>query len=197
MAELEIPEGNFEAILFDCDGTVADSMPLHFRAWKKALAPYSCPFDRARLYAWAGRPAQVIIDALNEEYQLNIPVQETAKIRDHYYLELLPEIKPISSVLRQVQNYYKKLPLAIVSGGSRESIFKTLGILKLEHYFDVFITAEDVKRHKPHPDPFLEAARRLNVNPEVCLVFEDADLGIESAKRAGMKWVKVPIYESD
>jgi HAD superfamily hydrolase (TIGR01509 family) len=189
---LQIPEGPFEAYLFDCDGTIADSMPLHFRAWQGALASWNCNFSEKLFYAWAGRSTTEIVKLLNQKYALKMDPEKVDRDREALYLASLPKIQAVPSVLAHIEAGFGKLPMAVVSGSKRDSVTKTLEFLKLRDRFQTLVGAEDYKQGKPHPEPFLVAAQRLKVRPESCLVFEDADLGIESAKAAGMKWVRVP-----
>lgn len=190
--ELKLPPGDFEAYLFDCDGTIADSMPLHYEAWQIALAEHGGQFPKELFYAWAGVSLSKVVEMLNEKYQLSMPVAEILLRKEQLYYEFLPKLRVIPGVLAHIQARHGKIPFAVVSGSQRESIAKTLRVLGLTDYFPVIVGAEDIALGKPHPDPFLLAARLLGVQPEKCLVFEDADLGIQSARSAGMSWVRVP-----
>jgi HAD superfamily hydrolase (TIGR01509 family) len=190
--KLELPEGKFRAYLFDCDGTIADSMPLHYIAWKKALAEWNCPFDEELFYAWGGIPPVEIISTLNRMHGLNMPIDATAERKENYYYEQLPTLQPVPEVLEHVNDQYGKLPFAVVSGSSRESVMKTLTTIGLLDRFDVLVGSEDYENSKPAPDAFLVGAERLNIAPEDCLVFEDTALGIQAATAAGMASVRVP-----
>jgi HAD superfamily hydrolase (TIGR01509 family) len=191
--KLELPPGQFDAYLFDCDGTIADSMPLHFEAWNLALSEWGGHLPEDLFYAWAGIPFAKTIEMLNEKFSLKVPLEPTGVRKEEHYFKLLPKLQPIQNVLHHIQEQHGKIPFAVVSGSPRDSIFKTLKALRLLDYFPVIVGAEDYARGKPHPDPFLLAAKLLGVKQERCLVFEDADLGIESARAAGMSWVKVPV----
>jgi len=190
--KLELPPGPFDAYLFDCDGTIADTMPLHFEAWQIALGEHGGQFPEDLFYAWAGIPVDKTIEMLNEKYGLKMPVVEILRRKEELYFGQLPKVRAVQSVLHHIHAQHGKLPFAVVSGSPRDSVLKTLTTLKLLDYFPVIVGAEDYSRGKPHPDPFLLAAKLLGVRPERCLVFEDADLGVESARAAGMQWVKVP-----
>lgn len=189
--KLTLPEGPFSAYLFDCDGTIADSMPLHYETWKSALAKWNCPFPEELFYAWAGMPTPKIITMLGEKFGISLPVKETTDEKEEAYLQLLPRIEGIPEVIEQILLQYGKLPIAVVSGSPRESVLKTLTYLGLRDKFKVIIGAENYENGKPAPDPFLLAAKQLGVQPSQCLVFEDADLGVQSADAAGMKWVRI------
>jgi HAD superfamily hydrolase (TIGR01509 family) len=190
--KLELPARSFRAYLFDCDGTIVDSMPLHYIAWKKALAEWNCVFEEPLFYGWGGRPVAEIIAALNHRDGLNMPVDAVARRKEDFYLELLPQIKAIPEVVEHIEAKHGHMPLAVVSGSRRDSVVGSLTALHLIDKFDVLVCAEDYARGKPAPDCFLVAAERLGVPPEDCLVFEDTDLGIEAATAAGMASVRVP-----
>jgi HAD superfamily hydrolase (TIGR01509 family) len=190
--KLDLPPGNFRAYLFDCDGTIADSMPLHYNAWKKALAEWNCNFDEVLFYSWGGRPVREIIARLNEMNGLSMPVDLVASRKEGLYHEQLPLLKGLPAVVEQIHAQHGRIPLAVVSGSRRTSVVGSLTALNLLDKFDTLVCAEDYKNGKPAPDGFLLAAARLGVPPEECLVFEDTDLGIEAATAAGMASVRVP-----
>jgi beta-phosphoglucomutase family hydrolase len=190
---LEIPEGNFKAYLFDCDGTIVDSMPLHYVAWKRVFAEHGCSFPEEVFYAWGGMPIRAIIAALNEEHGLSMPVEETARLKEQYYTEMIEDLKAIPEVLEHIEDQHGKIPFAVVSGSTRDSVEASLSALGLLARFDTLVCAGDYAKGKPDPEPFLTAARRLGVRPEECLVFEDAETGVAAARAAGMAVVKVPL----
>ncbi|MFZ0307501.1 MAG: HAD family phosphatase [Candidatus Sulfotelmatobacter sp.] len=189
---LILPEGSFKAYLFDCDGTIADSMPLHYRAWKQALAEWNCEFDEELFYAWGGMPVAEIIATLNQRHGLSMPVEAVAHRKEKLYFELLPELKPVSDVLEHIEAKPRGIPFAVVSGSTRESVTASLISLNLLDRFDAMVCAGDYQKSKPDPEAFLLAAARLGVAPGDCLVFEDTDMGIQAAQAAGMASVKVP-----
>jgi beta-phosphoglucomutase family hydrolase len=190
--KLKIPEGSFAAYLFDCDGTLADSMPLHYLAWKKALAEWDCEFDEKLFYEWGGMPVAEIAATLNKNHGLSMPVEAVSRRKENFYFESLPQLKAVGEVLEHVEAQHRKIPFAVVSGSTRESVVASLKTLNLLDRFDTLVCAGDYEKSKPHPEAFLLAASRLKVNPEDCLVFEDTEMGIDAAKAAGMAWVKVP-----
>jgi HAD superfamily hydrolase (TIGR01509 family) len=190
--KLQIPNGDFHAYLFDCDGTIVDSMPLHYVAWSRALAEWGCPFPENQFYALGGVPPEGIIARLNAEHGLQMPVAEVALHKENYYYHSLSELEAIPEVLEQINLAYGKIPFAVVSGSSRESVEKSLTQLGLIDKFPIRICSEDYTHGKPNPECYLKAAAALNVAPADCLVFEDTEMGIEAAKAAGMSWVRVP-----
>ncbi|MGW3606922.1 HAD family hydrolase [Micromonospora sp. NPDC005161] len=189
---LPLPPGQFAAYLFDCDGTIIDSMPLHYLAWQRALDEWGCEFPEDLFYAWGGRPAVDIIVTLNEQYGLAMPVATVDERRESYYQELLPQLAAVPEVLAHIHDAHRRVPFAVVSGGTRASVTASLGALDLLDRFDVLVCAGDYTRAKPDPEAFLLAAEQLGVPPGACLVFEDTDLGIQAATAAGMASVRVP-----
>lgn len=189
--QLEIPPGDFRAYLFDCDGTVVDSMPLHYIAWKTALAECGCDYPEDLFYQWGGKPIRQIITDLNVLQGLNMPVEEVALRKEGLYYELLPKLTAVPEVLEEIKAQHGRIPFAIVSGSTRESVVKSLEVTHLLDKFEVLVCAGEYERSKPAPDPFLMAAKKLNVAPEHCLVFEDTDLGIDAATAAGMQSVRI------
>jgi len=191
--KLKLPEGSFGAYLFDCDGTIADSMPLHYLAWKKALGEWSCDFDEQFFYAWGGMPVAEIISTLNHRQGLNMPVEAVSRRKENLYFELLPRLKAVPEVLEHIDAEYGRIPFAVVSGSTRESVTASLESLNLLDRFDTLVCAGDYKNSKPDPEGFLLAASRLGVESARCLVFEDTEMGIQAATAAGMASVKVPM----
>ncbi len=190
--KLKLPPGNFKAYLFDCDGTIADSMPLHYLAWKKALGEWNCDFDEQLFYAWGGMPIAEIISTLNKKYGLSMPVETLAHRKESLYFELLPQLKVVPEVLEHIEAEHGRIPFAVVSGSTRESVTASLVTLKLLDRFDALVCAGEYQKSKPDPEPFLLAAEKLGVLAKDCLVFEDTEMGIQAATAAGMASVKVP-----
>ncbi|HEX4038760.1 MAG TPA: HAD-IA family hydrolase [Acidobacteriaceae bacterium] len=190
--KLTLPAGDFRAYLFDMDGTIADSMPLHYIAWKQVLTEYGCPeFPEPLFYSWGGMPVREIVATLNQRYGLSMPIEEVAHRKEGLYYDLLPKLTAVPEVLEQIEAAHQRIPFAVVSGSTRESVTKSLSILGLLDKFDVLVCAGDYRNAKPDPEPFLMAAQRLNVRPESCLVFEDTEMGIRAATAAGMQSVRI------
>ena len=189
--KLALPDGTFHAYLFDCDGTIADSMPLHYIAWKRALGEWGCDFPESTFYAWGGRPVIEIIESLNKEQGLHMPVEAVATRKEAYYYEILPQLQAVPEVLEHIEARHGEIPFAVVSGSTRESVTESLRTLRLLDRFDTLVCAGDYTNAKPHPEAFLIAAERLGIAPENCLVFEDTAMGIQAATAAGMASVRV------
>jgi HAD superfamily hydrolase (TIGR01509 family) len=189
--KLVIPDREFGGYIFDCDGTLADNMPLHYRAWSRAMEDFGGTYPEELFYQWGGRPTAHIVGALNERFGLAMDVDAVVRRKEEYYLELIPEVEPMTEVVEFARARRGKAPMAVASGGHRELVVETLEALGIAEWFGAVVCAEDYDRGKPYPDPFLTAASRLGVDPQECVVFEDSPTGIEAAKAAGMAWVLV------
>ena len=190
---LLIPAREFGGYIFDCDGTLADTMPLHFRAWTRLVHELGGSFPEDFFYRLGGTPTEQILRLLVDEQGLKVDdVHAAAQRKEEYFLEMIHEVKPIEPVLRIARQWYGIKPLGVASGGFRRQIEQTLDALGIRSMFKAIVCAEDTARGKPFPDPFLEAARRLEVPASECVVFEDSPLGVRAAKAAGMECVLVP-----
>jgi len=189
--KLSLPEGPFKAYLFDCDGTIVDSMPLHYIGWTQALAEWKCELAEDLFYAWGGKPTAEIVATLNQMHGLQMPVEEVIVRKEALYFDNLAQLQAVPEVLEHIHKSHGQIPFAVVSGGTRESVVASLKTLNLLERFDTLVCAGDYLRAKPDPEPFLIAAARLGVAPKDCLVFEDTDMGIQAATAAGMASVKV------
>ena len=189
---LELPAGEFRAYLFDLDGTVADTMPQHFIAWTESLADYGASLSESLFYEMGGVPPLKVVSMLNERFGYTLDPETVVADKEVRFLSNIGDVQPIASVLAHIVAQQGRIPMAIVSGSPRDNVEKTLAVLGLTDRFDALVCAEDYTHGKPDPEPFLTAAKLLHVAPEHCLVFEDADAGIASAKAAGMQWVRVP-----
>lgn len=180
-----------KGLIFDCDGTVVDTMPLHYRAWVNVLEKFGIEFSEPLFYSLAGITTPAIVDVLNQKFGHALSPEDVAHLKEVAFEELLPQAQPIQPVVDVIKQQYGKLPMAIATGGIRRICTKTLEGAGLLRFFKAIVTADDVVYGKPAPDIFLEAARRIGVRPELCMAFEDGDLGIRSAKAAGMKVLDV------
>lgn len=183
-----------EALIFDCDGTLADTMPIHYQAWVAMLDEHSMSFAETQFYAFAGMPSVAIIRQLATEQGVALTADAPARMtadKEARYIELIDSVRPIDEVVAVASHHRGQLPLAVASGGEGWVVDRTLRIIGVAGWMDTVVGAEDTERHKPEPDVFLEAARRLGVQPAGCAVFEDSDLGLEAARRAGMEPVDI------
>ena len=186
------PPPGTAGLIFDCDGTLADTMPAHYKAWLAVLGRFDIPFPESRFYAMGGMPTGSIIRVLAGESGVAVgDVDALVLEKEARFLTHLGAVAPVEPVLAIAAAYRGKLPIAVASGGYRDTITRTLDQLGVRDWFDTMVTAEDTARHKPDPDVFLEAARRLCVEPAKCVVFEDTDIGLEAARRANMVGIDV------
>ncbi len=185
---IDLPKGNHLAYIFDCDGTLADSMPAHYRAWKHAFESHGAVFDFTweLFYQQAGVGMHDSVINLNQQFNDTLEPDAVIETYNDKMLEEHDTVGPIEPVLLLARRLAQKYPVAVASGGSREHVTKTLRLIDALELFPVIITKEDVVNSKPAPDTFLLAAEKLGVEPERCLVFEDSQLGLEAARRAGM-----------
>lgn len=192
---IDFPKDGYEAVIFDCDGTLVDSMPAHFDSWCEALAIYGAGgiFKEDVFFAMGGRPTKDIVVDLNSEYGLKLDPSDVALAKREAFLGKLGKVEFIEEVADFARSLRGTMPLAVASGGSRYVVEKTLRLLDCSDWFDEVVTADDVKNGKPSPDIFLHAAKLLGVAPEKCLVIEDAPPGVLAAQAAGMQVVTIPM----
>ena len=182
---------DIRAIIFDCDGTLADTMPCHYEAWMTVLARHQLVMDEDRFYAMGGWPTRQVAQLLIRESGREIDLEQIAHEKEALFEQMVHLVQPIEPVLEVVRAHSGRLPIAVATGAVRRICERILEQIELSDAFDALVSADDVERHKPEPDIFLEAARRLGVAPRHCRVYEDTDPGIESARRAGMDPVDV------
>jgi beta-phosphoglucomutase family hydrolase len=193
--KLDIPAGPFAGYIFDLDGTLVDTMPLHYRAWDEAMrrAGLPHPLDEELFYSLGGVPTRRVAELFGEHYRLPVDAEKVFHEKEALFLDMRAEmrlIEPVAEFARAAAQ--RGAPVAVASGGPRDIVRQTLDHMQLRSLFPVVITPEDVVHGKPAPDMFLLAAKRLGVAPQECLVFEDAEPGIAAAVAAGMRWVRVP-----
>ena len=195
---LSFPPGEFDALIFDCDGTLIDSMPLHLDAWRAALELHGFPpgqFTHKMHHDFAGMPGPSIVRLLNEQFGSDLPPSEVEAAKLRWYLAHHDSISPVAAIVEIARTNLGRKPMAVASGSDAEIVRQGLAAVGILDWFQTIITPSDVARGKPAPDMFLLAAQRLGVRPEKCLVFEDGLLGIEAAKAAGMASVFVPTVD--
>lgn len=188
--KIPIPD-SIEAIIFDLDGTLADTMPVHYKACQLVCNEHGFDFPLDFFIEKAGMPTITVFELLMKELDLNYDGEKLGQKKEEKFLELIPEVKAIPEVESILLNYLNKIPLAIGSGGQNHSIDLTLKAIGHEDKFDAIVGCEDVANHKPEPDTFLKAAKLMNVSPENCLVLEDGEPGIVAATRANMIAINV------
>jgi HAD superfamily hydrolase (TIGR01509 family) len=180
-----------KGLIFDCDGTLADTMPLHWRAWNCITEKHRLTFPEERFYAMGGVPSRDILKLLRDEQGVDIDPLAVAKEKEHEYLRIMNECTPIHEVVEIAHAHYGKIPMAVASGGLQHIIVGVLEHLNIRHLFNAVVTSEMVQNQKPAPDIFLEAARLIGVEPRFCRGYEDTDLGMQAIRAAGMDAVDV------
>lgn len=180
-----------QGLIFDCDGTLADTMPLHWKAWQLITRKYELHFPEDRFYAMGGVPSRDILKMLSIEQGRELDPMQASKEKESAYLETLHLVGPIHAVVEIARANQGKLPMAVASGGTRFVIEQVLVHLGIRDLFGAVVTSEDVEKQKPAPDIFLEAARRIGIDPTKCRAYEDTDLGLTAIRAAGMEAVDV------
>ena len=191
--KLNIPPGDFAGYIFDCDGTLVDTMPLHFRAWNKAMqtAGLKGELSEEFFYSLGGMPTRKVAQVMAKHYGLTIDVDKVFHQKEELFLEMQTEMQVIKPVVDFARALHGRSPMSVASGGPKPVVKQTLVWMGIDHLFPIVVTPEDVTHGKPSPDMFLLAAKLMGVPPERCLVFEDAKPGFEAAAAAGMKYVVV------
>lgn len=175
-----------DGLVFDCDGTLADTMPLHFIAWRETLNNHGVEFSEDRFYAMAGQPTVEITKILLQEQGVAGDPHAISSEKETSFLNVLHQVEPIQPIVNIAKHYRATKRMGVGSGSNHAVVLQVLEHIGLTDFFDGVVGAEGTEKHKPEPDVFLEVARQIGVEPAKCRVYEDADLGIEAAKRAGM-----------
>ncbi len=182
-----------DAWILDCDGTLVDSMPAHHRAWQSALRASEAPFD----FSWdlfmsrAGMSLLHTVSELNAQFGTTLDPARVERDYQTAYDLGSTALGPVEPVVEACRTQVGLKPMAVASGSRRQHVQRALEALEIASWFDFAICAGEVLPGKPAPDVFLRCAERLAVRPERCVVFEDAELGLLAAERAGMGWVAV------
>ncbi len=191
--KIDVPEF-IRGLIFDCDGTLVDSMPLHIKAWEFAINDAGLIWNFEFFDSKKGMPSNEILDLYSRHYNADINIDKVLKTKYDFFYKHRTEFKPIEHVVDIVFEYKDKLAMAVASGGSRKTVNVQLDDLGIRHLFKAIITADDNLKSKPAPDMFLEAARRMNVEPQFCQVFEDGEFGLEAARKAGMLATDIRLF---
>ncbi|MDB6052622.1 MAG: yqaB [Verrucomicrobiales bacterium] len=182
---------HIRGIIFDCDGTLADTMPLHWKAWQVISNKYQFHFPEDRFYSLGGVPSRHILQMISTEQGIPMDHIAVSKEKEEAYLPSLKEVREIECVVSVARAAFGVIPMAVASGGTKHIIEEVLNHLGIRHFFNAVVTSEDVVHQKPAPDIFLEAAKRIGVHPASCRAYEDTDLGMQSIRAAGMEAIDV------
>jgi beta-phosphoglucomutase family hydrolase len=183
------------ALIFDCDGTLADTMPIHWQAWQEVSGRHGLSFPEERFYSLGGVPTRDIVRMLAaEQGRTDLDPAAFAAEKEAAYFRRFEHVGPVEEVVAIAREHRGRLPLGVASGGSRHAITKVLTQLGIVEWFGAIVTNEDVVHQKPAPDIFLEAARRLGVEAKHCRAYEDTDLGMQAIRAAGMDAVDIRHY---
>lgn len=178
--------GGVQALIFDCDGTLVDTLPLHYAAWQQTFAARGLDCPLAFMVQHNGKPTDLIVALYNQQFGQQVDIEQFTEEKEQRTYALLDQTRPLEPIAALARRYHGQLPMAVVSGSNRPNVERALRAAGLLDLFPVVLTADDGLPPKPDPGLFLEAARRLGVEPSLCQVFEDADSGLEGARRAGM-----------
>ncbi len=195
---LEYIDSDIDCLIFDLDGTIADSMPLHIEAWKEMGQFYGAEITTDMINQFAGSPTSKVIKTLNEAYGWSMEVEYGSKMKSELFankLDNIDAIAPLEPMWEIAKKYKSKIPICIGTGSGRVNASKTIRLMGAEDFFDYVVTATDVENHKPHPETFLLSAERFNIAPSKCLVFEDGRLGVDAGLAGGMNVVFIPEFE--
>jgi beta-phosphoglucomutase family hydrolase len=182
---------NYDGLVFDMDGTLADTMPTHFVAWSKSMAEHGIEFSEERFYSLGGVPAPVIIEMLAKEQGKIIDAQAVSEAKEELFLKLLKEVQPIIPVKAIAEFHRAHIPMAVATGSLKWVAERILKTLEIHDWFGAIVGADDVVNPKPAPDTYLRAAELIGVDPKRCHAFEDTELGMQSARNAGMTVINI------
>ena len=192
VALCELTKGEYQAFLYDCDGTLADNMQAHKDTYVKVALADGVEIDPDIIDEFAGYPIPAVVEEINKRYNCSFDPLEFEKLKATlFYDEFINQTRPIEFVVKHLTSHAGKYKIGVVSGGSRMMIEKTLEVLGISHLVEVLVCAGETPRGKPFPDPFLAAAEQLGISPGACLVFEDGEPGVQAAIAAGMQWVRI------
>lgn len=183
-----------KGLIFDLDGTLADSIPVHMLCWDEVCKTFNYKFSKEVMYAMTGMPTRRFAEFIKQDSGCSLSVDEIMKLKQFHFHRLVSTIKPVSKLFEFVKANHGKIPMSVGTGGGRRSSSLILQAIGMLNYFDIIVTADDVSKHKPEPDTFLKCAELMGVPPESCQVFEDGEMGMRAARAAGMMVTDVRKY---
>jgi HAD superfamily hydrolase (TIGR01509 family) len=188
---------NAKALIFDLDGTLSDSLPVHIASWNTVCGKLGCTFDERILVEMTGAPTLSFAERIKREQNLEIAAEELVEMKQQEFWKNINQIKPHAAVIELMKSAHGKIPMAVGTGASRTSAMLQMKELGIDDLFDFIVTADDVDRHKPEPDTFFKCAELMCVDPKFCQVFEDGELGMQAAQTAGMLLTDVRPFVTD
>jgi len=185
MKKLEV-DPRAKGLIFDLDGTLVNSMPIHYKAYQEVFSQRGVDFSEKLFYELAGVASNRIVEIINEKYGTTLNPEEISMLKEDTYLKMMDQVKPVEAVLDVVKAFHGKLPMAIGTGSPGGHSWITVKATGYDRYFDILVSRDDVKNGKPNPETFVKCAEAMGLEPEDCQVFEDGDLGLQAANKAGM-----------
>lgn len=175
-----------KGLIFDLDGTLVNSMPIHYKAYQKVFAERGVDFSEKLFYELAGVASNRIVEIINEKNGSTLDPESISLLKEDTYLKMMDQVKPVEAVLDVVKAFHGKLPMAIGTGSPGGHSWITVKTTGYDKYFDILVSRDDVVNGKPDPETFVKCAEAMGVEPKNCQVFEDGDLGLQAANTAGM-----------
>lgn len=189
---IQLTEGPYKAFLYDCDGTLADNMPAHKKAFVTVAARHGFQLDDRIIDELAGWPTLAVAAEIRKRYKVDFDEVSFSEQKSAVFVEeFVQQTEPIHFVVEHLKQSAGKKKIGVVSGGRRSTVSITLDVIGVAPYLDTLVCAGETERGKPYPDPFLKAAGELGVAPHECIVFEDGEPGCQAAEAAGMKWIRI------
>ncbi len=184
-------DSSIRALIFDCDGTLVHTIDAHMRAWDNIFKKYEINLPSSYLSSYNSVPSRIIVEDINRDTGSSFNPLEIAKEKEDLVYDFLDEVQTVDPVVEYVHAYSGRLPMSVISGGFRKNVIKSLEAVSLSKYFNPIIGADDDHPPKTHPESFIKLAEIMGVSPELCVVFEDGDVGLDNAIRAGMHVIDV------
>lgn len=188
---------DYQALIFDLDGTLLNSMPQHNKAWMDTFSENGVSINEKFLMETAGLASSRIVSIVNERFNKKLDPKAVSEQKREKYLSTIEQVEVVQPLLDIVQKYYKKVPLGVITGGSHAVVDMLLPKLNLAHYFDVIICADDTKLGKDSKEPYELMASMLKLDISKCLFFDDGDVGLVGAQSAGMDVIHVDINSAN
>ncbi|MGL1885456.1 MAG: HAD-IA family hydrolase [Reichenbachiella sp.] len=186
-----IPAG-IKGLIFDLDGTILDSMPLHYKGYLHGLSQWNVHYPEEVFYTRGGIPTKTTFEMIAEENNIqNFDIEKALQLKREFVDTQLDKITLVTHVMDVIKEYHGKLPMAVGTGSNRNTVDHMFEMHGLGEYFEHVVTATEVSHHKPHPETFLKCAELIAIAPKDCIVFEDGKPGMVAAESAGMQVIDI------